>query len=222
MQTPVTRKKLQDHFTYSWWKYLLLAVIAFMSWSIFYATTAYRPPEEKKVVLGVYSAASDDRAAAYMAEVQRVHMPDMELLEAMYILPDQQYGDMILMTRVAGNECDVYVLPTAQFQSWANQGACQPLEIVLPDLVADLESAGVSLSRGRRTQEGTDEKHLFGIPCRDLPGADHLLGMNADDMYICVFHNTGNDENVLKFLDIFVHDLMNEPPVTPTDLAPVQ
>ena len=220
MQTPLTRKKLQDHFTYSWWKYLLLVVISFMGWSILYATTAYRPPEEKKVVLGVYSAASDANAAAYMAEVQRVHMSDMELLEAMYILPDQQYGDMILLTRVAGNDCDVYVLPTAQFQSWANEGACQPLEIVLPDLVADLEKAGISLSRGRRQQESTGEKHLFGIPCRDLPGADHLLSMNADDMYICVFHNTGNDENVLKFLDIFVHDLMNEPPVTPTDLAP--
>ena len=88
MQTPLTHKKLQDHFSYSWWKYVLLVVLAFTSWSIIYATTTYRPPEEKKVVLGVYSPASDANASAYMAEVQRVHMPDMELMEAMYILPD--------------------------------------------------------------------------------------------------------------------------------------
>lgn len=222
MQTPITRKKLEDHFSYSWWKYGLVAVLAFMAWSIIYAMTAYQPPQEKKVILGVYSPASDVNARAYMAEVQRVHLTDMEQVDAMYILPDQMYGDMILMTRVAGNDCDVYVLPTEQFQSWANQGACQPLDEVLPDLVADLEAAGISLSRGRRQMEGATEKHLYGIPCRDLPGADHILGMNADDMYICVFHNTGNDENVLKFLNIFVHDLMNEPPVTSTDLPAAQ
>ncbi len=222
MQTPVTRKKLQDHFSYSWWKYGLLVVIAFMSWSIIYAMTSYRSPEEKKVVLGVYSAASDANATAYMQEVHRIHLPDMEVVEPMYILPDEAYGDMILMTRVAGNECDVYVLPTAQFQSWAAQGACQPLDEVCPELVAELEAAGISLSRGRRTNDSIAQKHLYGIPCRDLPGADALLGMNTDDMYICVFHNTGNDENVLKFLNIFIHDLMNEPPVTPTDLVPAQ
>lgn len=220
MKTPVTRKGLHDHFTYSWWKYILLCVLAFMTWSIFYATTAYQPPEEKKVILGVYGVGAEENITAYMQQVQSIHLPEMEAVEQMYILPDQQYGDMILMTRVAGNECDVYVLPTQQFQSWANQGACQPLEIVLPGLIDDLTSAEISLSRGRRQNEALGEKHIYGIPCRDLPGADHLLGMNTDDMYICVFHNTGNDENVLRFLDIFVHDLMNEPPATPTDLAP--
>lgn len=220
MQTPVTRKKLQDHFTYSWWKYGLLCILAFMGWSILYATTAYRSPQEKTIVLGVYSAGSETNAVTYMQQVQQIHLPDMEVVEPMYILPDQQYGDMILMTRVAGNDCDVYVLPTQQFQSWANQGACQPLDVVAPDLIAELEDGGISLSRGRRANGETGEKHIYGIPCRDLPGADHLLGMNTDDMYICVFHNTGNDENVLKFLGIFVRDLMNEPPVTPTDLNP--
>ena len=222
MRTPVTRKQLKDHFGYSWWKYVLLAVIVWMGWNITYSVTAYRPPQEKQVVLGVYSAGSDVNASDYMAQVQRIHMPDMEQMEAMYILPDQQYGDLILMTRVAGNDCDLYVLPTQQFHSWASQGACQPLEIVVPGLVTDLECSGISLSRGRRTHEDSGEKHLYGIPCRDLPGADQMLGFNADDYYICVFHNTGNDENVLKFLTIFVYDLMNEPPVTPTDLAPAQ
>ena len=219
MRTPVNRKKLQDHLSYSWWKYVLLIVLAWIGWSIVFSVTSYRPPEEKKVILGVYSPASSANAEAYMTEVQRIHMPDMERVEAMYILPDQQYGDMILLTRVATRDCDIYVLPTAQFQSWASQGACQPLEVVAPYVVAELEGAGVGLSRGYRARENTSDRHLYGIPCRDLPGADHLLGMNADDMYICVFHDTGNDENVLKFLSIFVHDLLNEPPTTPTDLA---
>lgn len=220
MKTPITRKKLQDHMNYAWWKYGLLVVLAWMGWSILYSVTAYRPPQEKQVILGVFCPASDVNASAYMAEVQRIHMPDMEQMEAMYILPDQQYGDMILMTRVAANDCDIYILPTAQFQSWANEGACQPLEVVAPGMVAELEAAGIGLSRGYRTSENTGERHLYGVPCRELPGIDNILNFNADDMYICVFHNTGNDANVLKFLGIFVHDLLNEPPVTPTDLTP--
>lgn len=222
MKTPVTRKKIQDHFTYSWWKYILLVVLSFMTWSIVYASTAYRPPEEKKVILGVYSAAPETNAVAYMEEVQRLYLPDMEQVEPMYILPDQMYGDMILMTRAAGKECDIYVLPTETFQTWAAEGACQPLDVVLPDLVSDLEAAGISLTRGRRTNDDTGEKHVYGIPCRNLPSANGVLSMDTKDMYIAVFHDTGNDENVLRFMDIFIHDLMNEPPVTPTDLEPAQ
>lgn len=220
METPVTKKRLHDHFTYCWWKYGLLVILAFMGWSIIYSVTAYRPPEEKKVIVGVYSAGSDSTLAAYMQEVQRIHLPDMEKVEPMYILPDEAYGEMILMTRIAANECDIYVLPSAEFQNWASQGACQPLEEVMPELIADLEEAGISLSRARRLNSQIDEKHIYGIPCKDLPGADSMLWTDTSDMYICLFHDTGNDDNVIKFMDVFVRDLMNEPPATPTDLVP--
>ena len=81
--------------------------------------------------MGVYSASSDVNASDYMAQVQRIHMPDMEQMEAMYILPDQMYGDMILMTRVAARDCDIYVLPGEQFQTWAAKSS-----LLVPPLVA--------------------------------------------------------------------------------------
>lgn len=222
MKTPLTKQQVQNHFTYSWWKYALVILLSVMGWNIIYSMTAYRAPEEKKVVVGVYSAGSEGNLTGYMLDVQRIHMPDMEEMEAMYILPDETYGDMILTTRMVANECDIYILPGTQFQSWAGQGAFQPLEEVLPDLVSTLEDAGVSLSRGRRLNTDKNEKHLYGIPCKDLPGAMNMLYCDTSDMYICIFHSTENDENVYKFMDIFVRDLMNEPPVTPTDLAPAQ
>lgn len=222
MKTPLTKKRIQDHFSYCWWKYVLVAAVAVLGWNVIYSMTAYRPPEEKKVVLGVYANGSESNVAAYMQEVKRIHLPDMEDVSPMYILPDTQYGDMILSTRIVARECDIYVLPREQFQSYAAQGAFMPLDVVLPDLVATLEEAGVSLSRGWRTVEDTGEKHLYGVPCTDLPGALSMLYTDTSDMYIGVFYETGNDENVLKFMDIFIHDLLNEPPVTPTDLEPAQ
>ena len=215
MKTPLTKEKIQHHFTYSLWKYALLAVIAIFGWNIVYSMTAYQAPEEKKVVMGIYAYGDESKINAYTEQVRLEYMPDMEEISAQYIAPDEMYGDMILSTRVAARECDIYVLPRAQFQSYAAQGAYMPLEEVLPDLVADLEAQGISLSRGNRTNEETGEKHLYSIPCADLPGMLPMLMCDTRDMYIGVFFATGNDENVLKFFDRFVRDMMVEP-------APVQ
>ena len=222
MITPLTKQRIKDHFTYSWWKYALLLVISWMSWSIIYSTTAYRPPEEKKVVLGLYGSGTEVNLDDYMLAVQQIHMPDMEELSCQDILPDMAYGEMVLTTRLVSQECDIYILPTEQFQSLASQGGLQPLDMVVSELEKELEAAGINLNRGRRVNNsGEDrEKHLYGIPCRDLPGAQHLLWCDTSDLYICVYHVTNNDANVLKFLSIMVHDMLNDPPTTPTDLNP--
>ena len=211
MKTPLTKEKLQNHFTYSLWKYALLAVIAIFGWNLIYSMTAYQAPEEKKVVMGVYSFGSEDNINAYMEKVRVELMPDMEEMYASYIAADATYGDMILSTRIAARDCDIYVLPRAQFQSYSAQGAFMALEEVLPDLIADLEAAGVSLNRGHRTLEETGEKHQYGIPCANLPGILPMLSTDTSDMYLSIFTVTGNDENVIKFFDQFVRDMLIEP-----------
>ena len=211
MKTPLTKEKLQNHFTYSLWKYALLAVIAIFGWNLIYSMTAYQAPEEKKVVMGVYSFGSEDNINAYMEKVRVELMPDMEEMYASYIAADATYGDMILSTRIAARDCDIYVLPRAQFQSYSAQGAFMALEEVLPDLIADLEAAGVSLNRGHRALEETGEKHQYGIPCANLPGILPMLNSDTSDMYISIFTVTGNDENVIKFFDQFVRDMLIAP-----------
>ena len=211
MKTPLTKEKLQNHFTYSLWKYALLAVIAIFGWNLIYSMTAYQAPEEKKVVMGVYSFGSEDNINAYMEKVRVELMPDMEEMYASYIAADATYGDMILSPRIAARDCDIYVLPRAQFQSYSAQGAFMALEEVLPDLIADLEAAGGSLNRGYRALEETGEKHQYGIPCANLPGILPMLSTDTSDMYLSIFTVTGNDENVIKFFDQFVRDMLIEP-----------
>lgn len=211
MKTPITRTRLQNHFTYSWWKYALLAVLAIFGWNIIYSVTAYRPPEEKKVVLGVYGYGDGVNVNAYMELVRQEQMPDMELLTSEYIVPDEAYGAMILTTRIAARECDLYVMPRTEFQSYVSQGAFAPLDVVLPELAPDLEAAGISLSRGWRNGPEGSGKHLYGIPTAELPGAAQMLLTDTSDSYICLFFETGNDENAARFLDIFVRDLLTAP-----------
>ena len=211
MKTPITREKIQHHLTYSSWKYILLIVAAVFGWNIIYSMTQYQPPEEKKIVMGIFSYGDEVNILPYTERIRAELMPDMEEISAQYIMPDEAYGDMILSARIAARECDIYVLPRTQFQNYAAQGGFMPLDEVLPDLIADLEAAGVSLSRGLRTNDELGEKHQYGIPLADLPGVMSMLMCDTRDMYICAFFDTGNDENVLKFLDQFVRDMMIEP-----------
>lgn len=212
MKTPVTKEKIQNHFSYSLWKYALLAVLAILGWNIIYSVTQPQVPDEKKIIVGVYAPYAEDTSLnVYMENVRTELMPDMEEMLVNIIMADEMYGDMILSTRIAARDCDIYILPRAQFQSYAAQGAFMPLEEVLPDLVADLETAGVSLSRGNRANDELGEKHQYAIPCADLPGISPMLQWDTSDMYLCIFFETGNNENVVKFFDQFVRDMMVEP-----------
>lgn len=213
MRTPLTKERLQNHFTYSLWKYALLALVGIFGWNLIYSATAPQAPEEKKVVMGVYSFGSDTNINAYMEQVRVDLMPDMEEMYATFIAPDATYGDMILSTRIAARECDIYVLPRTQFQNYAAQGAFMALDEVCPDLLAELDAAGVSLSRGNRAYEETGEKHQFGIPCAGLPGLQPMLMNESSDMYLCIFTVTGNDDNVIKFFEQFTRDMLVAPTV---------
>lgn len=211
MKTPITKEKLQNHITYSLWKYVLLALLAIFGWNIVYSVTAYQAPEEKKIIFGMYSYGDDTDINAYMEQVRQELLPDMEEMMASLITPDPTYGAMILSTRIVARECDIYLLPREQFQAYAAQGAFMPLEEALPELIADLEAAGISLSRGNRSNDELGEKHQYGIPCADLPGIMPLLLTDTSDMYLCVFFDTENNDNVLKFFDRFVRDMMVAP-----------
>lgn len=215
MKTPVTREKIKNHFTYSLWKYALLVIVAIFGWNLIYSVTEYQPPDEKKVILGVYAYADETGINSYMEQVRQTAMPDMEEMLASIIMPDEMYGDMILSTRIAARECDLYLLPRTQFQNYAAQGAFMPLDVALPGLVAELEAAGVSLSRGYRTNDELGEKHQYAIPTAAMTELQNLLMVDVSDMYLCVFFETGNNENVLKFFEQLVRDMLPQPEAAP-------
>ena len=86
MKTPVTHERLQNHLTYSWWKYVLMMVLVIFFWSILFTTTRYRPPEEKKVIVGVYGAGNQTALDAYMEDARQLLLPDMEEMNTQFIM----------------------------------------------------------------------------------------------------------------------------------------
>ena len=207
MKTPLNARTLKQHFAYSWWKYLLVAVLAFGLVNLLYTVTAYRSPAEKKVEFYIYGMMDQQKLTDYMDHVRASEMQDMEVMAPLQILNDDYYGPMQLMTYMAVGEGNVYLLPRDQFITSASSGAFIALEDD-PELMALFDSAGVSLQSGWRKNAETGENHLCGIPQSKLPGLSRYAF--AQDGYICAIINGGNDKNTLKFLRILCRDMISE------------
>ena len=211
MKTPFNGKTFKRHMTYNWWKYFVSALLIIFLVDILFTTTAYRPPDNKKVQLYVYGLADTEWLNKYMENIRRTRMSDMEQMDSLQMTTDFTYGPVQLATYVAAGEGDVYIVPKEQFNSMSKGGAFKALEDD-PDLLTQLEKLNFNLQLGTRTEADTGESHLYGIPLTLFPGLDkHVLVENG---MVCVLINNNNDTNVMKFLNIFLADMNGlEPPV---------
>lgn len=218
MKTPVTKDTLRNHFTYSWWKYLLLCVIGVVGWNLVFTMTAYRPPEDKKVDFIVSALGEQTVFDAYLEDLRLNDMPEMEQMRSIFLTMDSAYAPMQLSTYIAAGEGDIYLLKKDQFYSYAKEGAYLPLEDY-PELMSLAESMDIDLSKAWRTVQDTGEKHLFGIPASALPGLTQYMYLDGD-CYLSVVINSGNNDNAVRALCIMMQDLAAPPePATPTELS---
>lgn len=208
MKTPLTGQALKHHFSYNWWKYLLVIVLCIFVTDLLFTVTAYHAPENKKVEFYIYGYTNGDRMDEYMESVHLDRMSDMEEMTCVMLMNDEMYGPMQLTTYMAAGEGDLYLLPKSEFVSYAGSGYFIPLEDD-PELMSIFDSAGISLQSGWRRNTETQETHLFGIPLNALPGLTSYC--YAEDGYLGIFVNNGNDENVLKFLRILCGDMISAP-----------
>ena len=209
MKTPVTSKSLRQHFTYNWWVYLLIALLAFGLVDLLYTVTAYRSPRDKTIGFYVYGYVNDTGLSAYMNNVRETEMSDMEEMTPVMLAMDDTYGPMQLMTYLSAGEGDVYMLPREQFLNYSMGGSMVPLENDA-ELMALFDAAGVNLQSGWRKETETGENHLYGIPQDKLPGL--IQYAYAQDGFLCVPLTGGNQENAMKFLRILCRDMITAPP----------
>ncbi len=205
MNTPLNSKTLKQHFAYSWWKYLLVALIAFGLVDLLYTMTAYRSPANKKVEFYVYGMMEQEKLTSYMEKVRTTEMEDMEVMTPLQLMNDSYYGPMQLMTYMAASEGDVYLLSRDEFVTLAAQGSLLPLEND-KELMALFDQAGINLQNGWRKDNETGESHLCGIPQNKVPGLSQYA--YATDGYLCIPVTSANEENALKFLRILCRDTL--------------
>ena len=216
MKTPINAETLRYHFTYSWWKYVLVLVAGIFLVNLILTVTTPRIPEDKRVDFYIYGLSDSESLNAYMEKIRSEEMPDMEIMTSLTMFPNDAYGPMQLMTYMSAQEGDVFLLTRDEFLSYASSGAFLPLEED-EELMGIFNEAGIDLRRGWRTLADSDETHLYGIPADMLPGLNALC--YADNGFLTVTVYNGNQENVMKFLRILCRDMLIVPEAENEDPA---
>ena len=208
MKTPLNTETLKHHLTYSWWKYVLCLVAGIFLVNLAFTMTEPRVPEDRRVDFYVYGYANETSLDAYMEQVRRSDLPDMESMTSTLYYQDATYGPMQLAALVAAREGDVFLLPRDEFSSFSSAESFIALEGD-GELMAIFNEAGVDLRRGWRTLPDSDDTHLYGIPLDALPGLNALC--YAENGFLSVTSYGGNLENTMKFFRILCRDMISAP-----------
>ena len=206
MKTPITKERIRQHLTYSWWKYLLLAVAAVMGWSLFFTMTAPQTPENEKLDVYLYAHGNRDPLDAYLLRLHNEDFPELKELNIQWITPDDSQGLLVLSTHMMAGEGDLLLLPRTEFNNYAGIGLYQPLE-ELPGVLEACERAGINLERAWRKNSDTGERHLYGIPVGQMDVLNRSIS-NVNDYYLGIRVNNGNQEAANQLLLAFLRDLL--------------
>lgn len=208
----ITKTRIQNHFAYGWWKYLLLAVGAIVGWNLIFTSSAYRAPKDKRldVTFVTYSlpeellsSIKEDILARYPEQVE-----DSSVASIVYTADDNYYGSMQLTTYMGAAEGDIYVLPRERFLAFASSNAFLALDDALASGALDLD--GIDVSRGYvKDEEGTTA--LYGIPTKELYGMWEM-GLPADDLVICVMSYSKNPEVAVDWISAWIEKTHTEKP----------
>ena len=202
----ITKKMVKNHWTYNWWKYLLLVFLCAAAVDVTFTTTAYRPPEEKKIEIYILNSYCD--TGAMQAELEPLFFeahPDQEELTILNInlAGDDIYASMQFSTYAAAQQGDVCLMPLSEVQKLAADGA----DYAFMDLTPYIESGvidvqDIDLTAGRMVSS-TGEEGIYAIPADSLYG---LLAYGNDpaDSMLCIMDYNGNEETSAAVLDMLI------------------
>ncbi len=203
----LNREKIRNHLAYDFWKYLLLAAVVWFGVDLLFTTTAYRSPQDKRVDVEIMSATvTDDLMASFFHPLWQEAVPEMELVEGTVLTPmsdEDMYSDMVLFTRLAAADGDIYLLPASKFKAIATQGWFLPLDELVENGTVNAE--GLSLDSCRLTivneETQTAQTHLYGIPTDTLYGFMDGLQYDNRGCVMAIVVNNGNDDAVIRFFN---------------------
>lgn len=210
----ITKKWLKNHWAYSWWKYLLLVCVCSMGINVLFTTTAYRPPEEKKIELYVCNGYVDQAVLdEQVSELFFARFPEQEEMTVMNInlASNDMYVQMQFTTYLAAQQGDVLLIPEGQVYQLADAGADNAFLELTPYIesgVIDLEALGVE-ALSMKDSEGTEG--LYAIPADTLYGLFDL-GNAPENSYLCVTSFSGNEDTAAAVLSMLFELYQTEKP----------
>lgn len=203
-QNRITKKWLKNHWTYNWWKYLLLSCVCIMGVNLLFTTTAYRPPEEKKIELYVCNGYVDQQVLKdQLSEVFFARFPEQEELTVMNInlASEDMYVQMQFTTYLAAQQGDVLLLPQSEVYKLSGGGA----DNAFLELTPYIESGAINPEKlgvqPLLLKDSAGEEGVYAIPADSLYGLFEL-GNAPENSYLCLTGFGGNEDTAAAVVEL--------------------
>ena len=221
----ITKKRLKNHFAYSWWKYALAAVLSVMGVSLVFAATRYEPPADRQLTVYVLNDYTDAETmqADLWARIKEAH-PEQEALFVQNIdLTDSSniYAPMQFSTYVAAQQGDVFLIPYDEMLKIVADGP----EDAFVDLTAYIESgvidvSGLDLSAcTMKKLDGTTG--IYAVPADQLYGLRTAYYNDAKGSVLCIPIYSQNQDTAAEAIRILMELGKGEKPAEQTEKAEV-
>ena len=210
----ITKSRVRNHLTYSWWKYLVAVIACGILSSLYFTMTAYRPPADKKIDMYVVNDLVDQLA---MEEdfwpVLQEACPEQELLSVLNVnmTSEDPYARMQFSTYIAAQQGDVFLLPGKELSKMVEAGAGEVFLELTPYVEnGTIDPEDIDLEKGR-FPDGQGNRGLYAIPADSLYGLLNF-GNNPRDSYLCVMAYSGNPDTAAKTIGLMLERYRTEKP----------
>ena len=206
----LTKKRLKNHWAYSWWKYALAAAVSAMLVSVVFAVTEYRPPDDKKVEFYVLNSYMDTETmqADFWPQLQ-AKKPEQEKLTVINInLTDSSniYAPMQFSTYVAAQQGDLFLITWDELLKIASDGAAESLVDLTPYLESGvIDADGLDLTRGM-LDSGDGTTAVYAIPADTLTGLSQY-GNDPKNSLLCIPMYSKNADSAAALIGLMLEQL---------------
>lgn len=210
----LSRFRLKEHFRKTFWLYILGAVVCMLLTSLIYTATRYQSPPDKSVLIYLVddytdTEALDELAAETLAAMQELD-PTLETVvfePIAYTDPETDYtSPMLLMTRMALGEGDVYLCSSKAIHSLASSGLCLPLD----DYLDSGWLAEYDLEPFYFENVDTGETELMALSLDKVEGFRKSGAFDNRGAYLVMTGNSTNAETSKAAIEYIIDALMEE------------
>lgn len=213
--TRLTWKNIKEHIRKFGWIYVVVVAVTLVAGNLVWISTTPRIPEDQRVLVYLADEWSNPEPLNDIAAdvLEKVQAEDDSILEVafeslLFADPERDYtGVMLLMTRLAVGEGDIFLANQNAMDALVNSGACLPLD----DYWASgwLNDSGLEPYYATLTDEETGETTtlLAGLKIDALDGLLEREAFNNRGAYLAVAANGQNVEASIAAAEYLVEDL---------------
>ena len=210
----ITKHRLKNHWAYSWWKYLLMAVCVVFGVNMLFTVTAYRSPENKKVEIYLCKGWADAETAYadLLPELLEIDPEQEELyVQNIDITSDDYYSVMQFTTYMAAQQGDILLLPRSEVGKYADEEAWGAYAELTEYIEGGMLNVGDADLSGVMYENASGEMGVFGVPADALYGLT-VYGIDPADSVLVITAYSGNEETCVKLLDAMIRRYATEKP----------